>query len=318
MKTFSGTLNSVILARRCLLVCTILVFAVGCSSESTLSPAESTVQTDEPNPTTTAEQPNSQTSVVVPEGYSSISTDDNRTRIYRVVDLSNGEEGVPMVLVLHGFGGSGTAMSSYTGIESALTEAGIDAVVVYPEGTGADTGSPQSWNAGGCCPFAMFEPVDDVTFFSRLINTVETDYSTDPNRVWVVGHSNGGMMGYRLACELAEKISAIGVAAGALMIDSCTPTRAVSALHLHGELDTVVPLNGGNALGIVFPSTGESVDRYSAAIGCAPAAASSTFAIDRTCGTARVALVTDARWTHDWQADWSRRFVEFFAATSGA
>ena len=247
-----------------------------------------------------------------------MSTDDDRTRIYRVVDLSNGEEDVPLLFVLHGFGGSGAAMSSYTGIESALTEAGIDAVVVYPEGTGAETGSPQSWNAGGCCPFAMFELVDDVTFFSRLINTVETDYSTDPGRVWVVGHSNGGMMGYRLACELADKISAIGVAAGALMLDSCTPTRAVSALHLHGELDTVVPINGGNALGIAFPSTRESVDRYSAAIGCSPDTATLTSAVDRRCGTARVSLVTDAKWTHDWQPDWSKRFVEFFAATSGA
>lgn len=318
MKTFSGTLNFVTLLRRWLLACAVSVSVAGCSSPSTTSPAESTAQTAESNTTTSAQQPSTQSSVFVPEGSSSISTDDGRTRIYRVVDLSNGEEDVPLLFVLHGFGGSGAAMSSYTGIESALTEAGIDAVVVYPEGTGAETGSPQSWNAGGCCPFAMFELVDDVTFFSRMISTVETDYSTDPDRVWVVGHSNGGMMGYRLACELADKISAIGVAAGALMLDSCTPTRAVSALHLHGELDTVVPINGGNALGIAFPSTRESVDRYSAAIGCSPDSATLTSAVDRRCGTARVSLVTDAKWTHDWQPDWSKRFVEFFAATSGA
>ena len=305
--------------RRCSLTLWLFVVVAGCSSAST-NDADTT--SSEPSVSSTssvaAEQPSAQSSVFVPEGSSSISTDDGRTRIYRVVDLSNGEEDVPLLFVLHGFGGSGAAMSSYTGIESALTEAGIDAVVVYPEGTGAETGSPQSWNAGGCCPFAMFEPVDDVTFFSRLISTVETDYSTDPDRVWVVGHSNGGMMGYRLACELADKISAIGVAAGALMLDSCTPTRAVSALHLHGELDTVVPINGGNALGIAFPSTRESVDRYSAAIGCSPDSATLTSAVDRRCGTARVSLTTDAKWTHDWQPDWSKRFVEFFAATSGA
>jgi len=305
--------------RRCSLTLWLFVVVAGCSSAST-NDADTT--SSEPSVSSTwsvaAEQPSAQSSVFVPEGSSSISTDDGRTRIYRVVDLSNGEEDVPLLFVLHGFGGSGAAMSSYTGIESALTEAGIDAVVVYPEGTGAETGSPQSWNAGGCCPFAMFEPVDDVAFFSRLISTVETDYSTDPDRVWVVGHSNGGMMGYRLACELADKISAIGVAAGALMLDSCTPTRAVSALHLHGELDTVVPINGGNALGIAFPSTRESVDRYSTAIGCSPDTATLTSAVDRKCGTAHVSLVTDAKWTHDWQPDWSKRFVEFFAATSDA
>jgi len=40
--------------------------------------------------------------------------------------------------------------------------------------------------------------------------------------------------------------------------------------------------------------------------------------VERACGTKRVVLTTDANWTHDWQPDWSRRFVEFFAATSGA
>ena len=254
--------------------------------------------------------------VTVPAGYSSFVTDDGRTRTYKVVDLSNGEEDVPMVLVVHGFGGSAEAMSAYTGIEAALAEAGVDAVVVYPNGSGADEGSPQSWNAGGCCPFAMYGPIDDVGFFSRLISTVEADYSTDPDEVWMIGHSNGGMMAYRLACEVADKISAIGVAAGALMVDTCAPSRPINVLHLHGELDAVVPLNGGDAIGIVFPPTRESVDRYADAAGCDPASAEATNAIDRACGAARVSLVVDKAWTHDWQPDWSRRFVDFFVATS--
>ena len=255
---------------------------------------------------------------MVPAGYSTISTDDGRTRTYKVVDLSNGEDDVPMVLVVHGFGGSAEAMSAYTGIEAALAEAGVDAVVVYPNGSGADEGSPQSWNAGGCCPFAMYGPVDDVSFFTRLISTVEVDYSTDPDQVWFVGHSNGGMMGYRLACEVADKVSAIGVAAGALMVDACAPSRPINVLHLHGELDAVVPLNGGDAIGIVFPPTRASVDRYADAAGCDPASAAATNSIDRTCGAARVSLVVDATWTHDWQPDWSRRFVDFFVTTSRA
>jgi len=256
--------------------------------------------------------------IAVPAGYSSFVTEDGRTRTYKVVDLSNGEDDVPMVLVVHGFGGSAEAMSAYTGIEAALAEAGVDAVVVYPNGSGADEGSPQSWNAGGCCPFAMYGPVDDVSFFTRLISTVEADYSTDPDQVWFVGHSNGGMMGYRLACEIADKVSAIGVAAGALMVDACAPSRPINVLHLHGELDAVVPLDGGDAIGIVFPPTRASVDRYADAAGCDPASAAATNSIDRTCGAARVSLVVDAAWTHDWQPDWSRRFVDFFAATSRA
>ena len=243
-------------------------------------------------------------------------TDDGRQRTYKVVDLSNGEDDAPLVLVVHGFGGSDDAMSTYTGIETALTDAGVEAVVVYPNGSGADEGTPQSWNAGGCCPFAMYGPVDDVSFFSRLISTVESDYSTDPDQVWFVGHSNGGMMGYRLACEMADKISAIGVAAGALMVDTCAPSRPINLLHLHGELDAVVPLSGGDAIGIVFPPTRQSFDRYADAAGCDPASSTTANSIDRSCGAFQVSLVVDATWTHDWQPDWSRRFVEFFVATS--
>ena len=287
---------------------------VGASSDGESSSTDSTT-TVIAAPTTTAA---TTSAIAVPTGYSSFVTDDGRTRTYKVVDLSNGEDDVPMVLVVHGFGGSAEAMSAYTGIEAALAEAGVDAVVVYPNGSGADEGSPQSWNAGGCCPFAMYGPVDDVSFFTRLISTVEVDYSTDPDQVWFVGHSNGGMMGYRLACEIADKVSAIGVAAGALMVDACAPSRPINVLHLHGELDAVVPLNGGDAIGIVFPPTRASVDRYADAAGCDPASAAATNSIDRTCGAARVSLVVDATWTHDWQPDWSRRFVDFFVTTSRA
>mgnify|MGYP003345547980 CR=1 FL=1 len=284
----------------------------GSTDEAQLSSTDSTTTVSE----TPVSSASTTTTVVIPEGYSSLVTDDGRQRTYKVVDLSNGEDDAPLVLVVHGFGGSADAMSTYTGIETALTDAGVEAVVVYPNGSGADEGTPQSWNAGGCCPFAMYGPVDDVSFFSRLISTVESDYSTDPDQVWFVGHSNGGMMGYRLACEMADKISAIGVAAGALMVDTCAPSRPINLLHLHGELDAVVPLNGGDTIGIVFPPTRQSVDRYADAAGCDPSSSMSANTIDRNCGASRVSLVVDATWTHDWQPDWSRRFVEFFVATS--
>jgi polyhydroxybutyrate depolymerase len=209
--------------------------------------------------------------------------------------LSNGEP-APLLFVLHGFGGNAQAMSSFTNIENALNEYDLDAVVVYPSGTGAEQGLPQSWNAGTCCPFATFDLVDDVAFFDELIASLIQRYEIDTARVWVVGHSNGGMMAYRLACELSTLVTAIGVAAGALVIDTCAPVRQVSALHLHGELDTVVPLAGGNSLGIVFPSTQLSVETFSRV------------------NNGDIELVTDTNWSHDWQPEWSELFTRFLAS----
>ena len=187
-------------------------------------------------------------------------------------------------------------MSGSTKIEDSLDANDLDAVVVYPSGTGAEQGLPQSWNAGTCCPFATFELVDDVAFFDELIASLISQYDIDTDRVWVVGHSNGGMMAYRLACELSTRVTAIGVAAGALVIDTCAPARPVSALHVHGELDTVVPLTGGNSLGIVFPSTQLSVETFALA------------------NNGDIELVTDPKWSHDWQPEWSELFARFLAS----
>lgn len=246
----------------------------------------------------------------VPAGYDSIVTSDGRTRTYRVVDLVGGAS-VPLVLVLHGFGGDAEGLRAIGDIERIVSENLVDgAVVVYPNGTGADEGLPQSWNAGGCCPFSTFALVDDVGFVDRLIDTLTDSYPIDPERIWVVGYSNGGMMAYRLACELSSKIAAIGVAAGSMMVDECPASSSVSVLHLHGDLDAVVPLMGGTVAGITFPSADQSIGALAAANGCTPQE-DGICASER--GVASVRLVTNPTWGHEWQSEWSALFAEFFA-----
>ena len=282
-----------------LVITAALIALSGCAAASTDTSTEPGGATTGLAVTTTvalgtpATQPTS--AGVVPPGFSSITTADGRVRSYLVSDLSNGEP-APLLFVLHGFGGNAQAMSSFTNIEDSLDEYDLDAVVVYPSGTGAEQGLPQSWNAGTCCPFATFDLVDDVAFFDELIASLIAQYEIDSTRVWVVGHSNGGMMAYRLACELSTRVTAIGVAAGALVIDTCAPVRPVSALHVHGELDTVVPLAGGNSLGIVFPSTQLSVETFALA------------------NNGDIELVTDPKWSHDWQPEWSELFARFLAS----
>lgn len=242
-----------------------------------------------------------------------MTTTDGRTRTYRVVDLSDGGP-APLLFVLHGFGGTAEGMREYAGLEAALDntlDTGV--IVVYPNGSGSEEGLPQSWNAGGCCPFAIYDMVDDVAFFDQLIESLTAQYDIDTDHVWVAGHSNGGMMAYRLACELSNRITAIGVAAGALMIESCSPSRGVSALHVHGDLDAVVPIAGGETAGIVFPSANDSFERFVRANGCEPVGS------EASCTTGeRMALVTNSSWAHDWVRDWTSLFANFFAEQARA
>ena len=276
-----------------------------CTSRNSTNEASTTTSTVA---TTTAP---ADVSAVAPAGYDTITTADGRTRSYRVVDLS-GDGPAPLLFVVHGFGGTAEGMRSYAGIEDAVESSLEDgAIVVYPNGTGLESGLPQSWNAGGCCPFSTYDLVDDVAFFDRLITSLEAQYDVDERRVWVVGHSNGGMMAYRLACELSSRITAIGVAAGALMVDTCAPSVAVSALHVHGELDSVVPIAGGATAGITFPSAQDSFARFAAAQGCSVAGRQAQCANGST-----VSLVTDAGWTHDWQPEWTSLILDFLSKHS--
>lgn len=245
----------------------------------------------------------------LPVGFDSITTPDGRVRTYRVVDTSNGDP-APLLFVLHGFGGTAEQMAGYTGVEQALEDVyDLGAIVVYPNGTGSEEGLPQSWNAGNCCPFAIYEPVDDVAFFDQLITELISRFDVDTQRIWVMGHSNGGMMAYRLACELSTRVTAIGVAAGALMIESCSPSRPTSAFHVHGELDMVVPLNGGVTAGLEFPSATQSFERFAIANACTISGGTATCSAGNT-----VQLVTDASWPHDWQPEWTSLILNFLTA----
>src|SRR5690606_11379293 len=66
------------------------------------------------------------------------------------------------------------------------------------------------------------------------------------NQVFVLGHSNGGYMAYRMACERADAITAIASLAGnaSSMPEACTPSRPVNVVHLHGTADDTVPFAG--------------------------------------------------------------------------
>ena len=282
-----------------------------CAGNDTVTDTSSTTSLVTTTTETPASSEEAAATAPIPDGYDTITTSDGRVRTYRVVDMSDGEP-APLLFVLHGFGGTAEGMRGYAAIEDAVaTSLDGGAIVVYPNGSGAENGYPQSWNAGGCCPFSIYEPVDDVAFFAQMIDALSNTYDVDPERVWVAGHSNGGMMAYRLACELADRVTAIGVGAGALMIDSCQPSRGVSAIHVHGELDSVVPIAGGETAGITFPSAQQSFERFAAAESCTVDGKTAMCPQGR-----RVVLETNDGWTHDWQTEWTKLIVGFFAEQS--
>lgn len=150
----------------------------------------------------------------------------------------------PLIIGLHGFGSQGFVHAAYFGLSRLVADG--EALLLAPDGTVDSTGK-QFWNADPvCCDFEGKNP-DDVGYIARLIEDVTAAYPVDTSRVFVIGHSNGGFMAYRFACERPDLVTAIAGLAGAAasMPATCTPERAVNVLHIHGTADESVSYTGG-------------------------------------------------------------------------
>jgi polyhydroxybutyrate depolymerase len=178
--------------------------------------------------------------------YSGTMTVDGRVRNYiiHIPPAYDGKKSLPIVIVLHGGGGNADKMPGLTGFNEKADAAGF--IVVYPNGTGPVSDEKLlTWNCGFCCGYAMDNNVDDVNFIRQLIDRAEKNLKVDPARIFVTGISNGGMMTYRLGCELADKIAAIAPVAGSMGDWTVKSDSPVSVVIFHGTADQHVLYNGG-------------------------------------------------------------------------
>jgi len=150
---------------------------------------------------------------------------------------------VPLVIVLHGGGGTGKGMEETLTLgkwNSLADKNGF--VVVYPDGI------KKRWNDGrtDIYSYAHNQNIDDIGFISSLIDQLSSELDIDQQRVYAAGISNGGMMSFRLASQLSHKIAAIAaVTASMSETFSYEPSMPVSVLIINGTKDPLVPYNGG-------------------------------------------------------------------------
>jgi len=165
----------------------------------------------------------------------------NLSRAY-FSERSSVGEARPLIIALHASGSSGSLMARATGLTEIAEAAGY--MVVYPNGTGLAIDA-RTWNSGGCCGYAQMHKVDDVAFLRALIGKLVKDGLADPQRVYLVGVSNGGMMAYRMAAEAPELLRAVAVVSAVLDVPPETVKAPVPVLHIHGSDDPFIPFLGG-------------------------------------------------------------------------
>jgi len=166
---------------------------------------------------------------------------DREYHIYIPVSY-DGATSVPLLFVFHGYGGNARDLMRWGDMRSVADTAGF--ILIVPQGYKDHRGSPH-WNVGS---WTIGSTVDDIGFIEKIINRTSDEFNLDLKRVYSYGHSNGGYFSFELACQLGNKIAAIGSIGGTMSTesyDSCEPSHNTSVITVHGTSDPIVYYTGG-------------------------------------------------------------------------
>ena len=197
---------------------------------------------------------------------------DGRPREFFLHKPAAADRNLPVLFQLHGGSGTAPRRAVQTGFNQIADREGF--IAIYPQGVG------NGWNDGRATDYLLDrqERVNDVAFFAAMFDALIASGEADPKRIYMSGGSNGGMMTYRLACELGDRIAASTVMVASLpekLAPTCRPQRPMPLLIMAGTADPLMPFDGGvvsmqEQHGRVIPMK-DTVEFWHKANGCAGA-----------------------------------------------
>ena len=156
----------------------------------------------------------------------------------------------PLVIMLHGGGGTAKAAIWETGWAEKADKEGF--LAVFPNAVARDPSqgssfarNPQLWNDGSDRFYSDQKAVNDTRFIAALLDDLSARFSVDRRRVFVTGFSNGASMSFLIGAQLSNRIAAIAPVAGACWIDPVPLKRPVPMLYITGTEDPLNPIDGG-------------------------------------------------------------------------
>jgi polyhydroxybutyrate depolymerase len=159
-------------------------------------------------------------------------TSGQRPRAYRlfVPPGYDGSARLPLVLDLHGSGGTAAGQARNSGFETLAATEGF--LVATLEGEG------NRWNVP-----AQSGRADDVLYVSDVITHVAARACTDESRLYMTGFSGGGRMTSLAACRLGSRLAAVAPVSALRWPGPCDGPR-VPVLTFHGLADPQNPYDG--------------------------------------------------------------------------
>lgn len=216
-----------------------------------------------------------------------------RTYVVHVPAAYKPQTPLPVVIMLHGGGGTAKAASWETGWAEKAEKEGFlvlfpNAMAREPERPSSFAGNPQLWNDGSDRFYPGRKAPDDVGFIAAMLDDLSVRFAVDERRIFVTGFSNGASMSFRVGSELSDRIAAIAPVAGALWFDPPALRDPVSMCYITGTADPLNRIEGGVpklATGVgdsvrakPKPPVRDSILKWAKALGCPPPTASLSYA----------------------------------------
>ncbi|WP_368563061.1 PHB depolymerase family esterase [Pseudoxanthomonas sp. UTMC 1351] len=175
---------------------------------------------------------------------------DGRLRRYALYLPANLASGAPLVMALHGAKSDGTGMRLLTGHRLDHLADRYGMAVVYPEG------EQRQWSdcrrAGDGKDQREHGAPDDIGFLQALRDDLTMRHGIDAARVHVVGFSDGGQMGLRLALQKPKMVASLSIIGASMpspgrSLCGPLPRNAPPVLMINGTHDRLNPYRGGVA-----------------------------------------------------------------------
>jgi polyhydroxybutyrate depolymerase len=172
-----------------------------------------------------------------------------KKREYRLVVPKSVDPDKPasLVFAFHGLLDSKDLMPRYSQLPRTAEKEGF--ILCFPNGLNRHWPIVPEWAR------------DDLAFFDELCKKLETDYTIDPDRIYLTGMSNGAYFSNLVASQRADKIAAIAAHSGGIgFVKEDKERRKYPVMIIHGEYDSIVKVEEGHKARDAYKKWGHEVD----------------------------------------------------------
>ncbi len=186
--------------------------------------------------------------------------------VYLPSDYSKGKT-YPLIISLHGLGANAYVHNITFNLKEFVTKRQF--ILVVPEGM-VGMGGARYWNATDfCCGARQSTQTDHVKYITSIVEKMISYYRVNPSQIHLFGHSNGGFMVHRMACDAPELFESFASFSGVTFLDpqKCKKKSPLKMLHIHGTVDNVILYDGIENL---YPGARKTAKRWVDRNGCHP------------------------------------------------